>query len=89
MESLTHIGPKPTFEEDEVTCETWIEGWEKEMYDEPIRIHFLKKIREVQYFPDADKLIEQIQLDAESARYYFRQNSEAIHQAMKMAELFD
>ena len=89
MESLTHIGPKPTFEEDDVTCETWIEGWVKEMYDEPIRIHFLEKIREVEYFPDAEKLIEQIQQDAESARFYFRRNPEAIHQAMEMAKLFD
>jgi len=88
-ESLTHIGPKPTFEEEEITCETWIEGWTEEVYDKPIRIHFLEKIREIKSFANAEGLIEQIKFDTEIAHHYFERNPEAIAQAMKMAALFD
>lgn len=88
-ESITHIGPRPTFMEEDISCETWIEGWQEEVYHQPIRIHFLEKIRDIESFNDTESLIEQIKIDAESAHYYYRKNPETLLQAGKMADLLD
>lgn len=88
-ESITHIGPRPTFMEEDISCETWIDGWQEDVYHQPIRIHFLEKIRGIETFNDCESLVEQIKIDAESARYYYRKYPDTLLKAGKMAELLD
>lgn len=70
--SITNIGHKPTFGgEPEVTVETHVMDFDKEIYGEKIRVRFLHRLRGEEKFESIDELRAQIDRDYQRALRYF------------------
>lgn len=66
---VINIGYRPTFDEGEkLSLETHIFNFAKDIYGEPIKIHFVKKIRDEKKFGNVTELIQQISSDVETAK---------------------
>jgi riboflavin kinase / FMN adenylyltransferase len=73
LRSITNIGVKPTFGGDpEVTVETHVIDFDRELYGEVIRVRFLHRLRGEQKFESVGALRAQIERDYERALRYFR-----------------
>ena len=71
--SITNIGNKPTLGgEPEVTVETHVMDFDRELYGEKIRVRFLHRLRDERRFESIDALREQIDHDYSRAIRYFR-----------------
>ncbi len=62
-DAMTYIGAKPTFNDRKVALETYIFGFEKELYSEVITIYFEAYIRPDMAFSNKEMLIAQINKD--------------------------
>lgn len=70
--SLTNIGYRPTVGADtEVTVETHVMDFDRELYGEKIRVRFLHRLRGEKKFASVDQLRAQIDRDYERATRYF------------------
>jgi riboflavin kinase / FMN adenylyltransferase len=70
--SLTNIGIRPTFGGDkEVTVETHLMNFDREIYGEKIRVRFLHRLRGEMKFASVDALRAQIDKDYNRAVRYF------------------
>lgn len=70
--SLTNVGINPTFGESlNVSVETHIPGFGKDIYGNDIEVFFLRKLRGEKKFKSADELSSQISLDIKAAMEYF------------------
>jgi len=70
--SLTNIGYRPTVGDDkEVTVETHVMDFDKELYGETIRVRFLHRLRGEKKFDSIDALRAQIDRDYQRAVRYF------------------
>lgn len=70
--SLTNIGIRPTFGGDkEVTVETHLMNFDREIYGEKIRVRFLHRLRGEMKFASIDDLRAQIDKDYKRAVRYF------------------
>lgn len=70
--SLTNIGYRPTVGNDkEVTVETHVMDFDKELYGEKIRVRFLHRLRGEKKFDSIDALRAQIDRDYKRAVRYF------------------
>lgn len=69
--SVTNIGFNPTFNQTGIHLETFIIGIDREMYDELIEVHFIKRIRDELKFEHIDDLIETMKHDLEVTKVYF------------------
>ncbi len=74
LPSITSLGVRPTFGENIATLETHILNFSQKIYGEPIRLYFLKKLRDEMKFPHPDSLREQISRDVQAAAEYFKNN---------------
>ncbi|HKP86636.1 MAG TPA: bifunctional riboflavin kinase/FAD synthetase [Blastocatellia bacterium] len=71
--SITNIGNKPTFGGDaEVTVETHVMDFDRDLYGEKIRVRFLHRLRGERRFESVDALRAQIQSDYGRALRYFQ-----------------
>jgi riboflavin kinase / FMN adenylyltransferase len=71
--SITNIGNKPTFGGDpEVTVETHVMEFDRELYGEKIRVRFLHRLRGEKKFESINELRAQIDQDYGRAVRYFR-----------------
>ncbi len=69
--SVTNVGTSPTIKnEEEVTLETHMMGYEGELYGQDIEVFFLKKLRNEKKFETREDLIRQIKIDIEEAKKY-------------------
>ena len=68
--SITNIGYNPTFGNDEISIETHIFDFTKEIYDEIIEVSFIEFIREEIKFNSKDALTKQMKTDIK----YVKQN---------------
>jgi riboflavin kinase/FMN adenylyltransferase len=76
--SITHVGSKPTFDEQDLMIESYIIDYNDVLYKKKLRVYFLKKIREEKKFETAEALSIQISNDLEKARDFFcSQNSQS------------
>lgn len=68
--SVTNIGVRPTFEPSLNTprVETFILDFNQNIYNQPLKIQFVKFLRPEQRYPSQQALIEQINLDIEQSR---------------------
>lgn len=74
--SITNIGNKPTFGgEPEVTVETHVMDFDRELYGEKIRVRFLHRLRGEKKFESIDELRDQIDSDYGRAVRYFQVES--------------
>jgi riboflavin kinase / FMN adenylyltransferase len=72
-QSITNIGNKPTFGGDpEVTVETHVMDFDRELYGEQIRVRFLHRLRGEKKFESIDALRDQIDRDYLRAVRYFK-----------------
>lgn len=66
--SVTNVGVNPTFGEGPRTIETHVFDFHRDLYSRPVKLFFVKRIREEKKFPSAGFLIEQMKQDVLSAR---------------------
>jgi riboflavin kinase/FMN adenylyltransferase len=72
MPSVTNIGLRPTFGDvDHPVIETHLLDAERDLYDAPLRLSFVQRLRDERAFPDVDALKAQIDADCRSARRLF------------------
>ena len=69
--SVSNIGINPTFGDGPRTVETFILDFNADIYGQPVKLFFVKRIREEKKFASADRLIEQMSVDVACARAIF------------------
>lgn len=70
--SVTNIGVRPTvYENYAVTVESHVLDFTASVYQEPIRLFFLQRLREERLFPSSMELVAQIRRDVDAAHQYF------------------
>ena len=70
--SVTNVGVNPTVNDKSLRIETFITGFNEDIYDRNITIKFYKFLRKETQFPSLDILKEQIAEDTEKAIEYFK-----------------
>jgi riboflavin kinase / FMN adenylyltransferase len=76
LPAVTNIGMRPTF--GDVTApviETHLLDTDRDLYDRPLRLLFVQRLRDERQFPDVDALRAQIDADIRGARRLFRRIS--------------
>lgn len=68
---VANIGTRPTIDGGEVLLEVFLFDFNKIIYQQKVRVFFLKKIRDEQKFTDLTALKSQIQTDTKKAKQYF------------------
>ena len=70
--SVTNIGVRPTvYENYHVTGESHVLNFAGDVYREPVRLYFLRRVREEMVFASSVELVAQIRRDADVASLYF------------------
>jgi riboflavin kinase / FMN adenylyltransferase len=70
--AITNIGHRPTFgDTDTIVIETHIFDLSRDLYDHPLRLAFVQRMRDERAFADVDALRAQIDADVRSARRLF------------------
>ncbi|MBU5482790.1 bifunctional riboflavin kinase/FAD synthetase [Clostridium sp. MSJ-11] len=72
---VTNVGYNPTVEDGKLGIETHIIGFNKEIYSEDIRLHFIHRIRDEKKFNSLEELAHRI---GEDKKYVIKQNLELI-----------
>jgi len=72
--AVTNIGIRPTFDGDNITVETHLLDFDRDIYGKQLEVTFETRLRPEQKFDGIDALIAQIKADAESAREYLEAN---------------
>ncbi len=70
--SITNVGLRPTFGENQLLIETHIIDFGDDAYGKTIRIEFIDRLRDEKRFESVDALIMQISKDVERANEIFR-----------------
>ena len=65
---MTNIGMRPTVGGSSTTIETHILDFDEDIYGLPLRITFLRRLRDEVHFPSLDALKAQLELDREACR---------------------
>ena len=66
--SITNIGMRPTFAEPERTFEAHIFDFNRDIYDQEVRLELIERIRPERKFGSAQELAAQIAADLNRAR---------------------
>ncbi|MEI6532924.1 MAG: riboflavin kinase [Candidatus Roizmanbacteria bacterium] len=69
--SLLFIGKAVTFGEEKRAHEVYILDFNKDIYNQQVSVHVIKKIRENKKFANAEELITQMKMDERFARTFF------------------
>lgn len=70
--SVTNIGTRPTFDNGVRSVETFVLGWSGDLYDQPIRVEFIRRLREERKFAGIEAIRAQLALDVENGREALR-----------------
>lgn len=65
--SVINVGNNPTFNADKITIESHILGFNEDIYNELVRVEFIRRLRKDKKFDSPDELKKQIKCDAEIA----------------------
>jgi riboflavin kinase/FMN adenylyltransferase len=70
QQAVTNVGMRPTFDESlpSPVVEAHILDWDGDLYDQPIGLAFVGRLREEQRFPSKEALVEQIRRDIQQTR---------------------
>ncbi|MEX1112578.1 MAG: riboflavin kinase [Candidatus Andersenbacteria bacterium] len=68
MPAVMHVGPRPTFDDMEITVEIHILDFNKDLYDQTIEFATVQSIRGVKKFDTIEELQRAIQRDCDEAR---------------------
>ena len=63
-----HQGPRPTFDESDRTLEVHLFGVDDDLYDVPVKVCWVSRLRDVRRFPDTASLKAQIDRDFAAAQ---------------------
>jgi riboflavin kinase/FMN adenylyltransferase len=70
--SVTNVGVRPTFERDaEASVETYVLGWQGDLYGDVVRVRFLSRLRAERKFASVEELKRQIDADVSRAEEFF------------------
>jgi riboflavin kinase/FMN adenylyltransferase len=69
--SVSNIGTNPTFGDGPRTVESFILGFDRDIYGEGVKLFFVKRIRDERKFASADQLVAQMREDVTRARAIF------------------
>ena len=69
-QGITNYGARPTFDDETVCTETYIDGFSGDLYGKRLKINFLRFLREIKKFDGVDGLKEQLQADIRRIRDY-------------------
>jgi len=72
LPSVSSVGTNPTFGTGPRTVESFILNFDGDIYGAPIRLSFVKRLREEQAFSSVESLVAEIARDVERARQAFR-----------------
>lgn len=73
---VTNIGVRPTVGADTPLAETWIDGFDGDLYGQRIRVYPVTFLRDERVFDTLEDLQAQVKLDAEAARTVFHGSGE-------------
>ncbi len=65
--AITNIGTRPTVDGHHITIESWLIGFDGDLYEKELTLHFYAYMREEQKFTSLDSLQQQIRKDAQQA----------------------
>lgn len=68
---VCNVGTRPTVEGHRRTVETWLEGFEGDLYGRELTVSFHRFLREERRFPDLEALRAQVERDKAAALDYF------------------
>lgn len=71
-ESVSHFGPRPTFDDDAKILEVHVFDFDQDVYGEEVEVDFLLKLRDVLKFDTKEELIEQISKDILLTKEFFK-----------------
>ena len=70
LAAAIHVGPNPTFGEEEKKVEVHILDFSENIYGDPLEVDFLTRLRDIQPFDGVETLEKQLTLDVARARTY-------------------
>lgn len=65
---ITNYGARPTFENDKITTETYLDGFSGDLYGKELTVKFTRYLRDVQKFGNVEALKRQLQEDIRRVR---------------------
>ena len=65
---ITNYGARPTFDNDHVLTESYLDGFNGDLYGKTIKVEFVRYLRDIQKFDSVDGLKKQLQTDIEKVR---------------------
>jgi riboflavin kinase/FMN adenylyltransferase len=71
--SITNVGLRPTFGENQLLIETHIIDFKVDIYGMTMRIGFIDRLRDEKRFESIDALVAQISKDVEQAKEIFEE----------------
>lgn len=66
--AITNYGARPTFHNDVVWTESYLDGFSGELYGRELTVKFVRYLRDVKQFSSVDELCEQLQADVQRIR---------------------
>ena len=66
--AITNYGNRPTFENDAVITETYIDGFDGELYGKELKIRFVRYLRDIKKFENVEALQAQLKEDIRRVR---------------------
>ena len=73
---MMNLGPRPTFDEQDVSLEVYLFDADDDVYGERVRVEFVKRLRDTMRFASPDALVAQLAHDERDAR---RALTEIVH----------
>jgi riboflavin kinase/FMN adenylyltransferase len=71
-DAVVNLGYRPTFDESQYWIEAYLFDFSGDLYDRPLALDFLRRIRPERKFPGVDELRAQVFADMEEARRLLR-----------------
>jgi riboflavin kinase/FMN adenylyltransferase len=68
LDGVMNIGFNPTFGVERISLEVHILDFDRDIYDQTLRVYFVERLRDERVFKSADELADSIAMDIESAR---------------------
>ena len=75
LQGVASLGVRPTVSADgKPVLEVHLFNFSSEIYNKHLRVNFLHKLRDEVKYPDLESLTQQIALDVNNAKQWFKQN---------------
>ncbi len=65
---ITNFGARPTFNDDEITTESYLDGFDGDLYGRELKVEFVRYLRDIVKFSSVDELKERLTKDIRRVR---------------------